>query len=230
MPVLALIHTSPVLVPAFNDLCARHLPGIEVFNIADESLIRNTIKAGRLEKTTVRRLGGYIQSARDAGADAVLVTCSSIGPAVTLARTLFDFPLFRIDEAMAEKAVHDASRIGVLATLSTTLEPTMELVRATAAAAGKTIELRSVLCEGAFDAVLRGDTGEHDRLVREGLARLLDSVDLVLLAQASMARAVDGLPESMRAKPILASPELAILRVKSEMERIATSAPQEHRA
>lgn len=211
---LALIHTSPVLVPAFTALCQQHLSGTEIFHIVDESLIKNTIKAGRLEPVTVRRMAGYIQSARDAGADAVLVTCSSVGPAVTASRPLFDFPVFRIDEAMAEKAVSEAQRIGVLATLSTTLEPTLALVRSTAAAAGRKIDLTARLCEGAFEAVVQGDTATHDRLVLEGLTALLAETDLIVLAQASMARIVALLPETLRVKPILSSPELAILRVR----------------
>ena len=217
MPTLAFIHTSPVLVPLFNSLCQRHLAGVEVFHIADESLIKNTIKAGKLEPLTTRRLAGYIQSARDAGADAVLVTCSSIGNATIASRPLFDFPVLRIDEAMAERAVDEGKIIGVLATLNTTLEPTQELVKTTAANRGKEVVVKARLCQGAFEAVLRGDTETHDRLVREGLLELLAECDLIVLAQASMARVVDQLPAELRTKPILASPELAILRAKAAL-------------
>ena len=58
-----------------------------------------------------------VQSAHEAGADAVMVTCSSIGPGVEVARQLLDLPIFRIDEAMAESAVNVGTRIGVAATL-----------------------------------------------------------------------------------------------------------------
>lgn len=211
---LALIHTSPVLIPTFSQLCAQHLPGVEIFHIVDESLIKNTIKAGCLEPITARRLAGYVQSARDAGADAVLVTCSSIGPATTAVRPLFDFPVLRIDEAMAEKAIAEGKTIGVLATLRTTLEPTVALVRSTASAAGRDAQVVSRLCEGAFEAVLAGRTEEHDRMVREGLAELIPQVDVVVLAQASMARVVGQLPPELRNKPILTSPELAIQRTR----------------
>ena len=47
--------------------------------MVDESLIRNTIAAGPLTKSTVRRMVSMIGSAHEAGADAVMVTCSSIG-------------------------------------------------------------------------------------------------------------------------------------------------------
>jgi Asp/Glu/hydantoin racemase len=210
--ILSLIHTSPVLIPTFAQLCGQHLPGVEVFHIVDESLIKNTIKAGHLEPLTVRRLAGYVQSAREAGAAAVLVTCSSIGPATTAIKPLFDFPVLRIDEAMAEKAVEEGRRIGVLATLRTTLDPTVELVRSTAAAANKSVEIRSRLCDGAFEAILAGNSDEHDRRVREGLQELLEESDVIVLAQASMARVINQLPEALRQKPILTSPELAIRR------------------
>src|SRR3954454_25273159 len=114
---LALIHTSPMLVPAFSSLCAKHLPGTPVFHMVDESLIKNTIAAGRLQKATIRRLVAQIDSAIQAGAGAVLVTCSSIGEEVQVARELFDSPILRIDEPMAERAVDVGHRIGVLATL-----------------------------------------------------------------------------------------------------------------
>jgi Asp/Glu/hydantoin racemase len=69
-----------------------------------------------------------VLSAVDAGADAVLVTCSSIGPAVEATRPFCPVPLFRIDEEMADRAIATGPRIGVLATLKSTLEPTRDLV------------------------------------------------------------------------------------------------------
>jgi Asp/Glu/hydantoin racemase len=210
---LAFLHTSHVLIPMFAELAKQHLPGIQVFHIADESLIKNTIASGRLTKTTVRRLIQYIGSAHEGGADAVLVTCSSIGEATAVARGLFDFPVFRIDEAMAEKAVASGRRIGVSATLRTTLEPTIALIKNTAAAHGRDIEVVPALAEGAFEAVLAGDTARHDELLRSSLTALMEKVDVVVLAQASMVRAL-GSMNLNGGPPVLSSPELAILRAR----------------
>src|SRR5271154_5248873 len=124
---LALIHTVATLVPVFAELTQRLLPGWETFNIVDESLLRNTIRAGALSPLTSRRLAGYVWSAVDAGADAVMVTCSSVGPAVDAIVPLCPVRLFRVDEAMADAALQTGRRIGVLATLTTTLQPTLEL-------------------------------------------------------------------------------------------------------
>lgn len=213
MKTLGLIHTSPVLVPAFEALVKEHLPGVTFFHMVDESLIKNTIRSGYLEKKTVRRLCSMVESAIEAGADTVLVTCSSIGPAVNVARQLFDVPVVRIDESMAETAVRTGPRVGVIATLSTTLEPTAGVIRDTAARLGVPVELTTHLCEGAFQAVIAGDTETHDRMVREGLLSIQRGVDVVVLAQASMARVLQQIPESDRSCPFLTSPALAVRQV-----------------
>ena len=95
---LALIHTVTGLVPTFEELVQRHLPDWRPFNIVDESLLRNAIRDGRLTEDNARRVAGHIWSAVDAGADAVLVTCSSIGPAVDATRAFCPVPLVRVDE------------------------------------------------------------------------------------------------------------------------------------
>lgn len=213
-PTLALIHTSPTLAPSFADLCGRHLPETKIFHMVDESLIQDTIRAGSLQKPTIRRLVNQIASAETAGADAVLVTCSSIGPGVAIARQLFDIPVIRIDDAMAQTAVRRARTIGVLATLRTTLDPTTALLREKAAEIGREVELVECLCEDAFPAVLAGDTDRHDRILREALVNDLDGVDLIVLAQASMARVVSTLAPGALRVPVQSSPELAILRTR----------------
>jgi Asp/Glu/hydantoin racemase len=111
---------------------------------------------------------------------------------------------------MADLAVQTGKRIGVIATLSTTLEPTSDLVRRRAVVAGKEITLVSKLCEGAFDALMSGDAATHDAKVGAALKELSKEVDVILLAQASMARVVDTLDEADKKVPILASPGLAI--------------------
>jgi Asp/Glu/hydantoin racemase len=210
---LAFVHTSHVLIPTFAGLAKKILPELETFHMTDESLIRNTIAAHALTKTTVRRLVAMIGSAHEAGADAVMVTCSSIGAGVKVAREVYDFPVLRVDEAMAEAAVSSGRRIGVAATLSTTLEPTIQLIEETARIEGRPIEVLRSLCEGAFEAVLAGDTERHDSLVEKALSSLREQADVIVLAQASMARVLAKLPPG--GPPVLSSPELALRKARS---------------
>ena len=128
---LALIHTASFLSAVFADLCKEIMPAVNTFNIVDESLLGNTIAEGRLTVNTSKRVAQYIQSAEEAGADLIVVTCSSLGPAVEAARPFVSVPVLRIDEAMADLAVRSANRIGIIATLPTTLAPTLALVKRT---------------------------------------------------------------------------------------------------
>jgi len=207
---LGLIHTSATLVPMFAQLCKEKLPGTETFNIVDDSLVKGIISAGRITPAISARVLNYLKSAESAGADQILVTCSSIGPAVEAAANLIGVPVLRVDQPMADKAVQTGRKIGVIATLRTTLEPTADLIQRRAEKAGKQIELTSRLCEGAFDALMSGDAAKHDALVAAALRELSQQVDVIVLAQASMARVVDGLPAADKRVPILASPAIAV--------------------
>jgi len=218
---LALIHTSPVLVPIFNALAAKILTDTRVFHMVDESLIGNTIRAGALQKDTIRRIVHQIESAREAGADAILLTCSSIGAAVPVARQLFYFPILRIDERLAAEAIKAGLRIGVLATLKTTLEPTVTLLRDTAVAQQRPSEINAHLCEGAFEAVISGDVATHDKAVAAGLQTLAASSDVIVLAQASMARVIDAMGDGLPKLPILSSPSLAMTQAKEILDALA---------
>jgi Asp/Glu/hydantoin racemase len=212
---LGLIHTSATLVPLFQQLCQQSLPGVNVFNIVDDSLIKDVINRGELTAATARRVVDYVGSAEAAGADYILVTCSSIGAAVEAAAALTTVPVLRVDQPMADRAVQMGTRIGVIATLPTTLGPTSDLVRRRAALAGKEIQLTSRLCEGAFAALMSGDSARHDAMVAAALKELSGQVDVILLAQASMARVVEGLAENEKKVPILASPPQAIEHLAS---------------
>lgn len=212
---LGLIHTSATLVPVFQQLCSQYLPQVKVFNIVDDSLIKNVISCGELTPTNARRVVNYVGSAEVAGADFILVTCSSIGAAVEAAAELTNVPVLRVDQPMADQAVRTGKRIGVVATLSTTLQPTSDLVKRRAAVAGKEIELQTVLCEGAFDALMSGDGATHDAMVAKALRELSAKTDVIVLAQASMARVADGLAPEDKKVPILASPGIAIQHIAS---------------
>jgi Asp/Glu/hydantoin racemase len=181
---LGLLHTSATLVPIFEQLCKAKLPGVSVFNLVDDSLIKDCIAHGLLRPQTARRVAQHISAAEDADADYILVTCSSIGAAVETAADLASVPVLRVDQPMADHAIATARRIGVIATLPTTLKPTVDLLGRRAIAAGKEIDLTTRLCDGAFDALMSGDPDTHDALVGNALRELSTEVEVIALAQA----------------------------------------------
>jgi hypothetical protein len=89
---IALIHTVTSLVPVFNELFAELIPDDDLYHVVDESLIQNTILEGVLSPITSRRAVDYIVSAERAGAEFVLVKCSSIGPALDFGKLVTNIP------------------------------------------------------------------------------------------------------------------------------------------
>lgn len=210
---LALIHTVTGLVPTFLELSAELLPGVETFDIVDETLLRDATRDGRVSLETARRLFAHLAAAEAHGADAILVTCSSMGNAVDAARPFSGVPLLRVDQAMAERAVERGARVGVLATLWSTLQPTAALIERVAAERGRSVEVRTRLCEGAFEALRADDATRHDQIVLEGVRDLLGWAQVIILAQASMARVIGSMTDEQRTTPILSSPRLGMERM-----------------
>jgi Asp/Glu/hydantoin racemase len=206
---IAFIHTSPSMIPIFQALSKELLPGASVFNMVDESLLCDIIREGKLPPITARRLVGHVIAAEGAGAEFIMVTCSSMGRAVEASQLLCSATVLRVDQAMAQKAVHTGSRVGVIATLPSTLQPTVELIKRLSTQ-GKPVELLSEVVAGAFEAVMSGNGAKHDELVSQALRNLAPKVDVIILAQASMARVVDSLSPQDKPVPILSSPRLAV--------------------
>src|SRR5438874_1957613 len=151
---IAFIHTSPSMIPVFKSLADELLPGEKIFNMVDESLLCDIIRDGCCPPKTARRLVSHVVEADDAGATFILVTCSSMGRAVEASRLMVSAKVLRVDEPMADRAVATGSRIGVIATLPSTLEPTAALIQSRASTAGKKINVSATVVEGAFDAVI----------------------------------------------------------------------------
>ena len=185
--VMALF-TGAALVDPVKKLSAQVLPDVRFINVLDDSLIADVIAAGRMTPAVLGRIHQYCRIGAEMGADLIWETCSSVGVSVDYLQPFFDIPVLRIDRPMAEAAVEQGSRIAVLATLPTTLEPTMELVRQVAREKGKEIRVVNGLAEGAFQALTDGDPETHDRLLLETARRAAGNSDVILLAQGSMAR------------------------------------------
>lgn len=208
----AFIHTVTGLPAPFAALAEELLPDAEVHHVVDESLLTETIRHG-LVPATVRRLTSYVVGAAEVGVDAVLVTCSSVGPAVETVRRLVDIPVLRVDEPMAAEAVRLGGRIGVLATLDSTLTPTASLVRRAAEDAGRDVTVLTERCAGAFEALQNGDRDAHDRRVGAAASAMAEQVDVLVLAQASMARVLEALEPGRLGTAVLSSPRSGVLQL-----------------
>ena len=213
MKTVVAIHTAMPMVEPTRELFARHLPDVRLINIVDDSLIQDVIEAGEVPSAVMKRLMNYYYSSIDAGADVIFNTCSSVGDIALEAKKLLPVPLIKIDDSMAEAAVNESSSIGVLATLPTTLSPTVRLIQHFAQKLNKEVKISEGLAEGAFQAVFSGDREKHDQLILAAADKLAAQVDLFVLAQGSMARMENQIAENT-GKKVLSSPERGVLNVK----------------
>lgn len=184
--MLALLHTSPVHVPVFDALRDEAHPGLELRHLVAEDLLERARADGPAAvaddvRTRVRDVVGR-------GARAVLCTCSTIGGVAEAAAAEAGVPVLRVDRPMAAEAVAAGSRVVVLAALESTLRPTVALIEEEARRGGRSVGVRTVLVQGAWECFEAGDPAGYVRRVAEAADAVTDA-DVIVLAQASMAPA-----------------------------------------
>lgn len=212
MKKIGIIHTSFVSVNYLKELFAEILPEVQLTNIVDDSLLREVMANGGITPAIVKRMCSYVQMLEVSGVDAIFNQCSSVGEAFDIAIQQTHLPVLKVDRPMAEKAVSLGSKIAVVATVASTLKPSTHLVKKAAEDAGKQVEVKPVLVDGALDILMKeNDRDKHNRLVKEKIEAIQSEVDVIVLAQGSM---VVLLPELEHIKvPVLSSPRLGVQRM-----------------
>jgi Asp/Glu/hydantoin racemase len=213
MKTVVAIYTGQGLAGPLKAVFTEILPDCRLINIIDDSLIADVVKCQHVTPAVTRRLLRYYETAEEMGADAILNTCSSVGEIVELGRRVVDIPIVRIDEPMAIAAATQYTRIGVIATLPSTLQPTLRLLRDQALRLEREVTVVDGLADGAYDALVNGSPAQHDQRILETAMRLVPQVDAFVLAQGSMARMEHDLADAT-GLPVLSSIRLGIGAVK----------------
>ncbi|AWN53863.1 aspartate/glutamate racemase family protein [Methylobacterium sp. 17Sr1-1] len=197
MTRIACLHTVASNAALFDEaLRAAGLAGVDLHHTLRADLLAAAEREGRLTPEiaaeTVAVLRGLC-----AEADAVLLTCSTLGPAAERAALDAPIPVLRVDAALAAEAVKAGGRVVVLCAVATTVEPTRRLFEAAAQATGAEVSVQVV--PEAWEAFKAGESDRYRTLVARaaGTARE-DGATQVALAQASMAGAAALLSEAIR--------------------------------
>ncbi len=161
-------------------------PDIEIFNIVDDTLLKETIANKGVTSSVLRRMFNYMTAACESGADCVMGTCTSVNAAAKYLRPLSPVPYLNIDEPVAREAVKAGKRIGVIATLPTSPGAIIRLMEENAAEMGKSISITTKIADGAFDVLCAGNRPKHDEMVNECLYALQKEVDIIVFAQISI--------------------------------------------
>lgn len=210
--------TTPELIADLDAALLNGLPSsdVEVVSYQNPAILQEARDNGGLTAHCARMLMDlYEQAVRD-GANVLLNVCSSVGKAARLAKPIYELmgvPFVRIDEDMAMTAVNTGSRVGVLATLPTTLEPTKALVRECAAKLGKDVVVVDALADGAFG--LNQDQF-REKLIATSMP-IVDKIDVLVMAQGSMAYAEQDVSKAL-GLPVLSSVRFGAEAVKRVVE------------
>lgn len=209
--------TTPELIENVNsELRKNFQENIELMTYQDPSILMDIREANKvIKKPASRLLTMFMQSISD-GADVILNCCSSVGEVADAAVELSKFlgtPIVRIDEEMCKEAVRTGMRIGVLATLPTTLEPTKNTLKRIARELDREIVLVDGLVEGAFGI----NQEEFKKKLADKAEEIIEDVDLIVLCQGSMAYAEEHLYKICK-KPVLSSPRFGAKAVKRALE------------
>ena len=207
---IALIHAGMVSVKPIESAFQQLWPEVQLMNILDDSLFFDRGEGALPASMTERfiTLGRY---AARTGAQGVLFTCSAFGPCIeACAEDLAPIPVLKPNEAMIAEASAMGGRIGLLATFAGTLNTMPGEFPVDA-------DVKPVLVEGAFDALLAGDTAEHDRLVL-ATAEALKDCNVLALAQFSLSR-VAPLLEARVGNPVFSTPSSAVRELRRRLVR-----------
>lgn len=203
---IGFIHTVGFLVEDLRERMRATYPEADCFHILNESLLQDLLR-GAPKELVYRRVVAQVVIAAEAGADIIVVTCSSTSPAADIARQVVRQPVLKIDDPMAAEAIRRGPRIGLLCTASSTVEPSSTLLRQHATLQGREALITPVVKPDAYRALMAGDRARHDDIVRAAARDLGQEVDVIVLAQASLAHLQAELGGALPA-PVLASPPL----------------------
>ena len=215
---VALVYTSTT--PELIELVEREVGAVlpketEVISYQDPSILAEVRDAGYVTAPPAARLVGMYMEAVSAGADAILNLCSSVGEVADAAQDIAKYtgiPIVRVDEEMCREAVRQGKRIGVMATLPTTLEPTKNTIKRLAREMNRSVELVDALVDGAFGL----DQEQFKELMTQYAGKIADQVDVILFAQGSMAYCEEYIHDKF-GKTVLSSPRFGAAALKDAL-------------
>jgi hypothetical protein len=203
---IACLHTADSNIRIF-DTCLRELGQIEIElrHSVRADLLTAAEQAGGLTSVIVEQTSVALLALCN-DADAVLLTCSTLGPIAEVVAETAPIPVLRADTALANEAVKEGGKVIVLCAAETTRGPTQILFEKAARETGAKITVQ--LVQGAWEIFKAGD---HDRylfmIAQAAIEAAQDGACRIALAQASMSDAA-GLVYAER-RP-LTSPMVAL--------------------
>lgn len=202
---IACLHTADVHVATFDQVFKNLDRNVLLDHYVDSSLLeRARLNGVEAVRADVERLLNEISTA-----DAVLCTCSTLGPLVERAANVHKKNI-RIDRPLMERACAEAGNVLVAICLDSTRDATLNLLEDCAKGVGLKISPIVLVCDKAWAFFEAGDMDAYAESIAESIKSKLEhapDVECVVLAQASMRVAETRLAEI--GIPVFSSPVIA---------------------
>lgn len=220
---LGIIHAALITTRAVQKYIDEIIPEVEVVHWVDDT-IQNTnfaCQPGVIPKENYAKFVQGALSQQRYGVDLILLACSTFNRAVEHARVMIDTPLLQIDRPMMDLAVAQGTRIGLLATVPTTVPASERLLRQAAQEAGRECHITTRLCGEAFQTLKAGNPEKHNDMLLAEIDQLSRDVDAIVLAQVSMTALEPRLSNTR--VPVYNSGRTAFNRIRQMLEAMAKS-------
>lgn len=192
---IACLHTAESNIAVYEAAAkALGLPAGILRHHVRADLLLAAEKVGHLtEEILAETAALLLHLAEDA--DAVVLNCSTLGPAVSQVAAGAMAPIIRADATLADEAVKTGGKVIILCTVETTIAPTTTLFKAAAKATSAEIEVR--LVPGAWAHFRAGDLPAYLTAIADAVKAAHDEGPVTIaFAQASMTDAGRLLPAS----------------------------------
>lgn len=203
---IAFLHTAQIHVETFESLFSQIDETIDLEHCVAPELLERA-RAHGLESVREDVTKTLMTLSR---ADAVVCTCSTLGPLADDAAESAGH-IFRIDRPMMEQACLDGTNILVAICLDSTRKATLDLLEDCARRLNRKISPRLVICADAWPHFEAGDMDAFALQIAAEIKSALSGnprIDSIVLAQASMRVAEPALGDlqiPIRSSPLLAA-------------------------
>jgi len=208
-----LVHPTPLAMAPIDEAFKTLWPQAQTINVLDESLYTDIPQDGTLAPAIYDRVTSLLRHCELSGADGILFSGSTFGPAVDKARIGMRVPVLRAEEAMMEQAVTLGERILLVCTAKRAMPVVRGTLDAAVKRAGVTRAISELWVKGARDAITSGDVATHDKLIAEQVMAAGD-FDVIIFGQISMVPAQVPLPPDITRR-IVIGPEATVARMRA---------------
>ncbi len=223
MSRIAFIHALEESVIPARAALAHHWPEAFAFDLLDTSLAIDLAQSGgKLHSAMMDRfstLAGYAGEIDGQGGKTrgILFTCSAFGPAIDRVKTEVGIPVLKPNESAFRQALMCGNKIGLVVSFAPSAQPLEKELREMAESKGQRLYIKTLIVEGALQALKDGDGGTHDHLVAAA-SKALAQCDAVILGQFSLARAASAVSAQGFEQRVITTPDAALKELRQLLE------------